>query len=363
MLITSLASAFVLVGILESETPQPDEWSRLDSDIELLLETARSSQEEGLSLEGFLRASYINSGDVTVAGNDLSGFSLDNARIIATGNVDDFGVVFEFEGSNDSMNPNLGLGGAFTTGVFGGTGAGSSLTLLDAYGEWYLNDQFTLTFGQFRPWTFHDVQLDPIDQMFIDRSFNSEWWAFRDQGVMIAGVHDRLNWYAGLQNGRDNVGDDLAIFGRVDYAVVGDVRDDSASGVGVNAEANNLNVGVGYYDDDNLGGEFVSADGEWQGSNVTVVAEVGLYGDDYFGGAFSDLTVWSIAGAYMLQPDKWEVALRYEDLDELAQEAEIYTAGVNYYLGGHDRKVQLNVSQLDRDQDVTVVQLGMAMGF
>ena len=82
---------------------ESEEWAGLDRDIENLA-SSFAPQGGGFALDGFLIASYNNSGDVQVApsGNDLGGFMIDNARANLQGSVGDYGVFISLEAAGGS---------------------------------------------------------------------------------------------------------------------------------------------------------------------------------------------------------------------------------------------------------------------
>jgi len=66
----------------------------------------------------------------------------------------------------------------------------------------------------------------------------------------------------------------------------------------------------------------------------------------------------------MLSPDQWEIAVRYEDLDDMNDTTRA-TAGLNYYMGGHNAKWQLNFSTSDSDikaNEIDVIALALVVG-
>ena len=65
-------------------------------------------------------------------------------------------------------------------------------------------------------------------------------------------------------------------------------------------------------------------------------------------------TPFSVFGTYMLQPDTWEVAVRYQDLDNDANEDKI-DISVNNYLDGHYLKWTLQYTTTSSDVDANEV--------
>jgi hypothetical protein len=78
---------------------------------------------------------------------------------------------------------------------------------------------------------------------------------------------------------------------------------------------------------------------------------------------FADTSPWALAASYMLDPEKYEVAIRYEMLDDV-NDVKALTVGVNRYVAGHDAKWMLNVADASSDldsQDGMAVALGLTV--
>ena len=68
-------------------------------------------------------------------------------------------------------------------------------------------------------------------------------------------------------------------------------------------------------------------------------------------GIFQDLknaTPWSVAASWMLIEDQWEVALRYQDTQNVFNESDT-VLGVNYYVAGHDVMWQADLNKVKSD--------------
>ena len=82
---------------------------------------------------------------------------------------------------------------------------------------------------------------------------------------------------------------------------------------------------------------------------ISAYAEVvdfdnGAYATNVVGATLGgNRTAWSLQGGFMFVPEKWEAAIRYEDLDTTTN-TEVLTIGINYYMGAADTKWQLNYS-------------------
>lgn len=350
------AIALTTAGGLASAGTGSEEWLTLDREIESLAsaQAATTTSTSGVTVDGFLRTSYQNSSDVeTESGNDLGGFSIDNARINVSGTVGDYMLYVQLEGAGVSEE----LFGFYVPGgLLTGPSTAGSLTVLDAYGAWNINEQFRLTMGQFRSPFLGSSQRDENELLLIDRTFVATLWASRDQGVMLSGQYDMLGWYIAAQNGVDGAGDDLAFSGRVSFDAMGT----GTGGAGIEgaygaAEGTNLSFAVGYYQDDDTLVDDLSA---WNIEGSLVMgpfsAEASYVDHDDGFGSLLGLTegpaIMALTGGFMFVPDRWEAAVRWEDLDDDG-DTSIITLGVNYYAVGHDAKWQLNYAMIDSDDD------------
>ena len=85
-----------------------------------------------------------------------------------------------------------------------------------------------------------------------------------------------------------------------------------------------------------------------------------------FGSVFDagGATPWSVTVSMMIQPETWEIAARYEELDDMG-DTSLLTLGANYYLTGHNAKAQFNVIDISSDVDAqegTIFGLGLVVG-
>jgi hypothetical protein len=336
---------------------ETDEWLALDRDIESLATRLAPAQGGGASVSGFVKTSYASSGDVTVGGNDLGGFSLDNARMNLRGVVGDYSIFVQAEGSTD---PGFGH-------TFGTTGVGGGLGLLDSYVSWNCTDQIKGQMGQFRPPVLASSLRDEDVLLFIDRTTQGDIWSFRDQGLMASGAFDQLGWWVAIQNGADGAGDELAISGRVSFNALGTGPGANEGSIGASGDSN-LTVAIAYYDDGAVtDGTAIAGDVYYTMGAFSASAEIVDY-DDGFGfalpaGVVVGETPWNIVLGYMFAPDQWEAAVRFEDMAD-TNDTTAVTAGLNYYQAGHAAKWQLNYSTISSDanaNEIDVIQAGVVV--
>jgi hypothetical protein len=330
-----------------------EDWMTLDREIESLA-SGMAQGGSGFTVDGWLKTSYADSSDVTIGGNDLGGFSLDSIRANLDGTLGDFSVHVALEGSND-----IGFG------YFGNVGNASSAGVIDAYATFNITEQVGVQVGLFRPPFLNDSLRDENEFLFIDRTVQGDTWAFRDQGAMFSFMFDQFSAWAGVQNGVDAQGDDLVLTGRVAFNAMGQGQASTEGAYG-SADENNLNLGAGYYDDDNItDGSAFCVDAAFSRGPLYAAASLVNYDDGLGFGlpvtAVVGETPWDVTVAYMFAPDEWEVAVRWEDFDD-TDDSSMLSAGINYYVEGHDMKWQLNYSTIESDvsgNEVDVLALAM----
>lgn len=329
----------------------------LDRDIESLATSLNQNTGGGATITGFIRSSYATSSDVQVApsGNDLGGFSIDDARLIVTGSIGNYGVYMEVDGSTDPDFPAAPIGTLpGFTGAYGATGTVGAVGMLDAYATFAITDQIKGQMGNFRPPFLASSLRNEDGMLFQDRTFLGQVFAFRDVGVQVSGSFDMLNFAVAVQNGADGAGDELVIAGRVSFTIMGNApgRYEGAMGQG---DETSLTVGVGYYDDGSLtDGTAIAVDGQFGMGQLSAGFEFVELDVD-----FGDNSPFNVQVGYMVAPDEWEVAVRYEDFDTNTDTTAI-TAGVNWYHNGHAAKWHLNYIMLDDDNaDADIIQVGM----
>jgi hypothetical protein len=344
------------------------DWLAHDSDIENLAASLSQNTGGGASISGFIRSSYATSSDITVGPNDLGGFSIDDARLIVTGSIGSYGVVFEMDGSTD---PDLASGGPFgglgagvaadgALGAYGATGGVGAMGVLDAYATFAITDQIKGQIGNFRPPFLASSLRNEDGMLFQDRTLLGQGFAFRDQGIQVSGSFDMLNFAVAVQNGSDAAGDELAIAGRVSFTVMGNAPGKNEGALGQGDETS-LTIGVGYYNDAQLDdGTAIAVDAQFGMGALSAAFEFVELDVDY-----GDNSPFNVQVGYMVVPEEWEVAIRYEDLDT-DNDTNVITAGVNWYHNGHAAKWHFNYITIADDvsaNEADIIQIGMTASF
>lgn len=345
-----------------------EEWPTLDREIETLA-SSLSQGGGGVGVSGFVRASYAASSDVAVpdavngGANDLGGFSMDNIRLVFTGSVGEFNLHIAVEGSSD-----IGMG------AFGNVGGAAAQGILDAWASMNITDDIAVTLGNFRAPFQGDSLRDENQTLFIDRSISGDRWAGRDAGLMFSGNFDALAWWIAGQNGSSAAGDELAISLRAAFNAMGTGIGGVEGAYGAGDEST-LTFAAGYYDDGNItDGSAISVDADYARGALSAAFSVVDY-DDGMGGAVLPIdivnavgaelgtTPWDATVSFMISPDQWEAAARYDDFDD-ADSTTMITLGINRYLEGHAAKWQINYSTIDSDMtanEIDMIQLGLTV--
>jgi hypothetical protein len=206
-----------------------------------------------------------------------------------------------------------------------------------------------------------------IDRTRIGQFFSGE--GAYQPGAAVTWDNESFHAKLALQNGADGVVDAYGIVARGEFKLGGGAAyREGAYGAPDDWAAT---VGAGYFNDGSqIGGmDFGSAialDGYATMNKFSVHAEI-LDMDEELAGRTGlsmggDATPFSATFGYLFQ-DNMEVALRIQDLDD-DDDTTLIGGGFNYYLSGHDAKLQFNISQFDDDNDDGMLyQVGLAVGF
>ncbi len=366
MLVAALALGSLAAAAPASAPREDSELATLDA----TLSTLTAHDETGPHLHGFIRSRFAWSDDVdTDPGadeKDLAGFSLDNVRVSISGDA----------GHGFSYLVSVEAGDQLELDTFDGTGVG----LLDAYVDVAVCDTVSVRTGQFCAMFLPEGCMEERYQTFLDRSFLGEIWDNRDLGVQVNGNFDKFHAWLAAQNGFDGQGDDFALSARASFDVLGQANCMQQCSM-VNADATELSVGVAWFDDHSfedgmmLGGDVWFHTGSW-----IAQAEIIDFDDDMqpgnainpstgtlipgAGASFSE-TAWNASLAYLFPNEQWEVAGRFQDLDDDA-DTTIVSACVNRYVQGNDIKWTLQVDSANSDDDASesdAIAVGLTVGF
>jgi hypothetical protein len=374
-----------------SETPAPStdigsaaapssDWLGLSGELNGLSATLQD-QMGPTTVGGLIRGQIQQSDDFGygVPNAETLGAQLDDAKLFGKGSIGDFDwrIMFDFANRLDPTWFGAVNGNSFSPS--GGSPVfGDTAVLQEAYGNWNFYEGIGLIFGQFRAHRSFSNTVYSEQLLFQNRTLIGELGYRFDKGIMLHGNYaGPLSWYLSAQNGADDVQEDFEYVGRVEWAF-GAGAGNGEGGIvmpGGNQNGDQFNGAIGgtygdegavsdgsYYGIDFVGrvagffinGEFFSYDDDWAG------ALGGALGTGFTEGP----SFWSASVGYLLPGDQWELAARYQDLDD-TEETSLITLGVNYYVAGHNAKWQLNytdVSSDGTDLEGSLISLGLTLG-
>lgn len=289
--------------------------------------------------------------DADLVDNDTSGFSVRRARIVFSGHM--LNKTWSYKLQNDFASS---------------TGGGD---LKDAWLQWNMDDAAMIRMGQYKiPFSRQELSSSAKLQL-PDRSIASDYFAYsRQNGAMVHGDMGGLMYAATIWNGqsdgegRNRGPADNNMFGTAQVVYnIGDYGDRSYEGDYSGTEGFAATVGAAA----NYGQGATELEGDFDQIDVNVDAGVrsagfSLQGEWYWASRdYDDIdgdlgeredTGGYVQAGYMFVPEEWEVVGRYaiiafdDDVDVRDDEQEV-TVGLNYYIWGHDLKVQNAFSWLE----------------
>ena len=388
------ALAIAVAGSAAQAGTGDNDWSALDSEINGLASSLKPSQD-GSGWAVLLKAVYSNSSDELFTGGsgepDLDGFGFNDVDIAFWGSVG----IYSWRLSAD---------------LDGNTGASDDLDLEDAYVRFSCGGYFDATVGNFKPRYSQSNSIDPGNLLFIDRSVLGAAGDTWDTGVALSGSYEQFKYYGGIQDGSNGHTQGHFYYLRAEFDVgTGAGMYEGAMGgsdtlngtAGLTFLANDtFNFeGTGNSDDD-LDNDGDSDNIAWLAdfhgsvSNFGFGAEVAFFDDDFQASTDEDYSnifdsagnlalflaedsmPWSAYGSYLINPE-WEVAVRYEDLDNGditpgatgvqvdGPDNTVLSIGLNWYRGSNAGKWQVQYSMIDADSsfdDGDLLEVGYAIG-
>ena len=227
------------------------------------------------------------------------------------------------------------------------------MTILDAYARAAVGDQVGFTMGRFRTPFLRSGLIEACDLLFITRTRNGVYWSRRSDGAMLSGDHGRLHWAGTVQNGVDGMRERMktSLYAKVNVIGEPELPWEGAYHAG---DTTRFTLGGGLTNDSAVAasgnGTAYSVEGYLTHGRLSLQAEWTHYESAYTiedpveqrGGT----SPWSITGSFMLVPDKYELALRFDEFDDrrepTSRHRQTTTLGVNRYIAGHYLKWQLN---------------------
>jgi hypothetical protein len=179
--------------------------------------------------------------------------------------------------------------------------------------------------------------------------------------------NDRFHAKLAVQNGADGIIDEFGVVVRGEYKIAGGAAyREGALGAPEDLQAT---LGVAYFADGSQidGDDFGSS---WAADIYSTLNAISLHAEilgmdeelatKAVGNASDDATPYTATVGYRIN-ERWEAAARWQDLDNDV-DTTLLGGGVNYYIQGHDLKLQFNISNYDENgTDGTIFQLGLAI--
>lgn len=329
--------AFALAAVGAAGQATDLGWSGLDQEINSLSASLASQNTTGPKVSGYIITALdfeqdppgINDNgtptdptdDFAAEGEDILGWDFRAVRVEVLG---DLGHDYSYKVSFDL--------------------ASGAASLRDAYVDWKITDGIKGRWGRYKVPFVRSALISRSKLLFLQRTAIGEMLNIRDLGVSVSGQFEMVNFWVNAQNGSDGVIKDMFYNGRITFDVMGDgvAMQEGAYGAG---DAMGLQFGAAVGDDSGLDKGLIWAiEAALTSGPFSAHAEM-VDGDTDT--LFNDTTPWDATVSFMFT-DMYELALRYEDFDDLANST-AYGLGVNRYIAGHDIKWTLQWYRTDTD--------------
>jgi hypothetical protein len=257
-------------------------------------------------------------------------------------------------------------------------GNNNRATMLDWWMKYNFSEDFAVQAGRFilpysRQFYTHPGNLLFSDLSAADYAFNLQ----RAVGAHLGGKLGRVSYDAVVTNsiraldagGQQNIGDELAYLGRLEFDVLAPYGYLESSPTPASEPQLSVGVAAAFNPIDEASGFQNVLPGD-RTTNVTLDAgfrwdRFTLQGAGYYrrnnlkAAGRPDSDDWGYYGqlGYYLVPEHWEIAGRISGVDfnqvnnpTVLGDVTEYTIGLNYYLYGHNAKIQMDYSFLDNDR-------------
>jgi hypothetical protein len=338
-------------------------WLGLDKEIENLTSSLEAANPNAPTLSGWILTSYRHSSDISVpfdldfdgdgdpttnpsGDNDQSGFQFDSVRLQVEGDAGNnysYKISFDFESGEAELK--------------------------DAFVKWQIHENINGKIGRFKEAMLQSALVGENRLLFLERTFLGDILGRRELGIAVLGSFDVVNWQVQAQDGADGQGDEHKFVARLSANVIGKAGQSKNEGAYGAGDETNVNVGIAYQDDTTVDdGGILTLDASLTTGPISVAAELADFGEGE-GGTYlfdgrntAETTPWDITVSYLITPE-WEVAGRYEDLDD-EDDTTSYVIGVNRYVRGHDIKWGAQWRSIMSDpQDVDQLGIGLGLSF
>lgn len=284
-------------------------------------------------VHGYLRTSYLVADDPT-ASTDIDGFSFDALRLFVRAQAGDWRFHTAIRGDRgQDLQP------------YGEANSSAILRMPEMWAMHDFADGFHFRVGRFRTPFLTSAMMEENAMVLYSRSFMGRLWE-RDRyqaGVQIDGQIGDFRGWAAIQNGQDQIGENLAFTLKGQWDILGGGTSQQFQGARNAPEHLAATIGGAmHYDalDDNYSAQLLEA-------RMTLDRwYLGYEGVDLGQGLFDSLSN-SLITSYMVTDDL-ELALGFESVDRVGS-GNMWRVGATYYLEGEFAKVQAvyNDSHLD----------------
>lgn len=305
-------------------------------------EVKPAGKESKLLVGGFIQAQAETGGRVdTRFGDDTDRLYLRRARVNVQGG---FAEKFDFKAEVD---------------LAGGLGSASGIRAqgTDVYAQWSRHPSMQIRAGQFKTPFGYEQLFSDTRVLTVERSLGSDRIALsRQVGLQVFGDAGRVSYAAGVFNGNGtnvSFNDDEGFLAAARVSTTlwnrGDTSKWTAGANGYSSEDRAAPVApeLGF-----TGNTFAGTRRAWGLDTQLLTGPIEVWGEmlrarfDPNSGATRDLNAWYVAGGYSITKKLQAVAM-IDRLDGPGDDVRTFTAGVNYFIKGHDLKLQLNLMRTD----------------
>ena len=328
------------------------EWNSLEHEVNALSSTLNAAHD-GPTVFGRVRTYYTSQAEGytnpdTLAVSDMGGWSLANMRLGAKGQVGPYDYKLQAE---------------FKSGT---------AALLDAYASFGIGETMVGTFGQFKAGVARASRISSGRLLFRHRNMVGDAFSGRTGGLMLGTEMSQMGLEISAMNGLDSVADEILLAYRISATIMGS-GPGKVEGAYGGTEDPTLSGSMAFVDDGISGDatvfELNSGTDLW--SFDVAMCTAGDFGSGSSLGESIDAnsSPMSIQGSYMLQPGKWELAVRFQDFDKNlggggTENTTRTDVAINNYINGHALKWMVNVqSDTEGANDNSEVTLGLQASF
>ncbi len=376
MILPWTCALFLTLPLPREGSSDPDQLS--SEELAQPLSLVPGDDAESVTIDGFLRATRLDATGGSMVTDASLGTKIDQARLRLGGGINDFTWRVEA----DVMNSQLSLQDAW-------------ISHDSAFGEAF---DAELKLGRFRAPFLSSGLLGGDRLLFPARTRNGLFYSVRSPGVSAEGTRGDLGWTAAIQDGILDPSELLATL-RFTYDFTGlgalpwegALRSDFKSrfwAAAAVSKDDSVNCGLARALELHYVSGRYSLACEWlgYGNDYDRDAGVGPWAPDpgnfIWGERRGGTHPLSVTGTYMFIPDLVELAIRWEDFDDVRGDGFTNTGdpadvdydrknlymGLNYYVEGHDMKFHLGQLRESRDgfddsDDITWWGVGMSLSF